>query len=119
MNNKGLVGWIMILLLAAAAGYVAYTGIPIKTTSNGTHSGYVTAIEDNGIFFKSTTVYFKTSVESTQEDAYCVYIENTDLRAKLQQAQTDVKQVTITFDDYLFKSYAKCNGEIALITGVN
>jgi C4-type Zn-finger protein len=109
---------LIVLLIVLAYIIFSFVGIPIKTTSNGSHTGYVTAIEDNGIIFKGVTVYFKTNAQSSQEDRYCLYVENKELRQQLQNAQESQTKVTITFIDYVMKSQVHCSGEIAIITGV-
>lgn len=88
----------------------------IKTTDLGTHSGYVTSVETNGIFFKSDKVYFKSDTSSSQEDEYCV--EDAQIKQQLIKYAETKTFVTITFEDYLLIGRSICKGESALIIGV-
>lgn len=87
----------------------------IQTTKNGFHTGIVTAVETNGIIFKTNRVYFKTNDESTQEDTYCVI--GRQLKEELINKQRSKEIVTLHYDDYLFVGYSLCKGE-PIITGV-
>ena len=120
MNNKGLIGNILIFLVIVLAVCVLFfTGIHIKTTDNGTHTGTITAIETNKMFpyiFETTTVYFKTDTQSSQEDAYCLI--NQSLIPKLEQLQKDKELITIEYIDYLLPSMKECWIGDGIITGV-
>ena len=94
-------------------------GIHIETTSNGTHTGYVTAIETNGIVFKTTSVYFKTDTMSSQEDRYCLIDLQSDLLNRLKQSEESKEKITITFKDYLVTSLSECKrSDNGIITGI-
>lgn len=88
----------------------------IKTTENGAHTGVVTALETNGIIWKTDTVYFKTDAESTQEDVYCVIDKN--LRQELINKQKSKEVITIRYEDYYIIGYSLCAVH-PIITGVN
>jgi len=111
------IAWaITIAIFTIGFVLIGVVGIHIKTTENGTHTGYVTAIETNGLIFKTVTVYFKTDVESSQEDAYCLIDKS--LIPTLQQKQESQEKVTITFYDYLMTSWTECGTGTGIISGV-
>ena len=97
---------------------LAFTGIHIQTTENGTHTGIVTAVETNGIFFKTNTVYFKSDAQSSQEEKYCV--KDNALKNKLITLQKSKAKITIQYIDYIMYSITECSFENiqGIITGV-
>ncbi|MGA2130660.1 MAG: hypothetical protein ABSG05_03565 [Candidatus Pacearchaeota archaeon] len=117
MNKKGsiLSKFIVTVLILLALAILIF-GIPYKTVVNGTHTGIITAVETTGIFFKTVTVYVKTSAFSSQEDQYC--LKNQSLIPMLQQYETSAENVTVTFDSYLWNGYLHCGDESAVVTGV-
>lgn len=120
MNNKGQIGiWVFIILtiiFLIAFIIFGFVGIHIITTRDGSHTGYVTAIEENGIIFKTITVYFKTDTQSSQEDSYCLI--DRSLIPPLREKQENKEKVTITFFDYLMPSFFECGNGIGIIDGV-
>ena len=59
----------LLLLLPVVA--LLLTGCWV-TTTDGEHTGFVTAVEKNGAFWKTGRVYIKSDLSSSQEDIYCV-----------------------------------------------
>lgn len=107
-------------LLAAAAVVwlvlvVPFTGAHIHIGA-GEHTGYVTAVEKTGIFFKTGTAYIKTDVSSSQEDSYCV--TDPAVYAQLQQASESRQKITVQFFSWMISGAAHCNGESAVINAV-
>lgn len=89
----------------------------IQTTSNGEHTGTITAIETDGIIFKTNSVYFKTDAQSSQEDRYCIV--DSDLKEQLSIYQKNKTTVTIIYEDYLIIGYPLCNSDDSgIIIGV-
>lgn len=66
----------------------------VGTPNNGSHTGYVTAVERTGLIFKTNAVYFKTDTQSSQEDTYCATDEVVD---QLREAQVEKKLVTVNY----------------------
>ena len=126
MNKKGqiLAGMVVFVVFMFFAGIAFCILAPafnsdmkfVKTTSNGEHTGTVTAVETDGMIWHRNIVYFKTDVSSSQEDVYCV--ETKELRDKLAQYARDKTEITITYDDYFLIGYGLCDGQSGLITGV-
>jgi hypothetical protein len=79
---------------------------------SGTHTGYVTAIEKTGVIWKTGGVYFKTSMESTQEDHYCV--ENNDLYKKLEEKSLNKENITIEFHEEFFVAPWRCDYTVVI-----
>ena len=123
MNKDGginLIGMFILISVSFLLGFIFYSsiiGLHIIITENGEHTGYVTAIETNGIFFKTTSVYFKTDAESTQEDRYCVI--DKDLVEELRKYQSERKLITIKFYDVISYGWKNCKVEdIGIISGI-
>lgn len=91
-------------------------GVIKYQTSHGEHTGFVTSIEQNGIFWKTWTAYVKTNTTSSQEDAYCVI--DPDVISTLQADAADQQHVDLFYSDWLKKGIQNCNGEDAVITSV-
>ncbi len=98
---------ILIVILILAVVLVA-SGC-IETTSNGKHNGQITAIEKNGLIWKTYTVYVKSDISSSQEDKYC--LEDQSLIQKLEKFSADRTKVTITYRDELIKAPWRCGEE--------
>lgn len=119
MENYHIAGIIGIGLILYALFFFAT--IPIETAS-GKHVGVVTAVEDKGLFFKTTTIYFKTSTYTSQEDTYCLdnRLKNFDeLKQQLNELVANRKTVEIEFIDYLHTSLTRCNSEGAIMVNLN
>ena len=83
-------------------------------SSNGLHTGVVTAVEYNSnLIFGANIVYFKTVRESSQEDRYCVNNEN--VKNQLIEAQKEKREVTINFQNNFLMWKWQCNGGETII----
>ena len=115
VNKKGLFEGLsnifITLLVIAIILFLIFQviGLHITTLIDGKHTGYVTAIETGGIIWKTTTVYFKTETESSQEDKYCLIDKS--LIDILKQKQKSKERITIEYRDYLIKGMVHCNAE--------
>ncbi|MEK6880688.1 MAG: hypothetical protein AABY22_13810 [Nanoarchaeota archaeon] len=121
MNKKGQLAYIVVFLIVLAFLLLSFffiEGLQIKTTENGSHTGYVTAVETNGLFFKTDSVYFKTDTESTQEDRYCLIDES--LKPLLLEYQQNKTLITIEFYDVIFYGWENCKltSDSAIISGI-
>ena len=116
----GLISKIIFgVVIFLAVIVVMFTGIHIKTTNDGSHTGTITAIETNKMFpyiFETTTVYFKTDAQSSQEDRYCLIDKS--LIPELEQLQREKKQVTVKYMDYLLPAMKECGMGNGIIIGV-
>lgn len=111
LNLKYIVAFFIVIYII-----ISFTGLHIVTTVNGEHTGQVTAVEDSGLFFKTTTVYFKSDAQSSQEDSYCLIDKS--LSDSLVRYSKNKTQVTIHYMDYFAKSVMECGGESDIIIGV-
>ncbi|MFH0905974.1 MAG: hypothetical protein V1824_01395 [archaeon] len=76
--------------------------------NDGSHTGYVTATElHKGIPFSDNIAYFKTDLESTQEDMYCV--NDTTVLEQLKEAQKAKKNITIYYSNPFIYFKGLCN----------
>lgn len=82
----------------------------------GQHTGYVTATEQGGFFWKTDRAFFKTDATSSQEDAYCV--ANDFILEKLRIAQQTKSLVTIIYRGELVVPKSSCRDENATIIDV-
>lgn len=86
-------------------------------TSQGEHTGYVTAVQKTGILAKTYDAYIKTSTQSSQEDKYCVTDEV--VAEQLKDAQESRENVTIIFGHGHWIPIFSCNeGVTDIIVGV-
>ena len=110
MNKKaefGVGSAIIIFILAILVLAIPFfTGIHIKTTDEGRHTGTVTAVEINGMIFKTVSVYFKSDAQSSQEDVYCLIDKS--LIPIIEQKANEKAKVTLIYMDYFMTSIAEC-----------
>lgn len=119
MNRKGQTTLIVVLivLFVIILAVPAFFGVPIETTRGGTHTGYVTAVEENGMIWHKYTVYFKTDAQSSQEDMYC--LKDLSLVETLRNKEQNKEKVTITYNSYFSNGLINCDFDTsAIITGV-
>lgn len=100
----GLIGLFLIWLCL----YVPIFGFHYETL-RGEHTGFVTAVEKTGIFFKTGRAYVKTDTQSSQEDSYCVIDEN--VYQQLQKASVDKVHVNLYFFGWFSAGIKNCEGE--------
>lgn len=93
-------------------------GWHVQTVDDGEHTGYVTAIESEGIWWKTKNIYIKTDVSSSQEDRYCLMVSE-DVEEKLRDTSRNGTKVTVVFKDYLIRGWANCSdASAAIVTGI-
>ena len=94
---------VVLVLLCMGLGL-----IHLNFDADGTHTGYVTAVERNGVFVKNYVIYFKTNKAQSQEDEYCVRQEDIQLAEGLRKSGTDDKEITINYTGEGGLSYHIC-----------
>lgn len=119
MDRKGWFGAIfsaMIVIAVIGGIIITLFGLRGVGTAQGTHTGYITAIEhQSNIIWGADILYFKTDSQSSQEDVYCINNNLLDEARKFQQNRT---LVTITFqNDFLMWAW-DCNGGSTIITEI-
>lgn len=99
---------------------IALIGIGIfgwhRNTGSGEHVGYITAVEKTGLIFKTGTVYVKTDIQSSQEDAYCIVDDQ--LASQLRELAENKSKVSISYFKWISPGITNCDGEPAIISGV-
>ena len=90
--------FLLINLLIIVYAFFWVTGINVQIWE-WQHTGIITAVDTSGVFIKSTTVYFKTDAQSSQEDKYC--LKDTSIIKELQSAQESKKLVTLEYKKYI------------------
>src|SRR3990167_7095341 len=109
--------WITLGILAGLGLLWLLIYIPIAgfhyETARGEHTGFITATEKHGIFFKTNRVYLKTDTQSSQEDLYCVMDE--DVYKQLQKYSIEKSHVNVYFFSYLSAGIKNCSAEGAII----
>ena len=112
---KGTIAVLIIVGLFVGFVHLFLYGWHVQI-GQGEHTGYITAVETNGIFFKTGTAYVKSDTQSSQEDVYCV--ADKSLLPQLTALSEQKAHVSVSYVDWLVKGFAYCNGEDAVITGV-
>lgn len=74
----------------------------------GTHTGYVTAVEETGWIMTVNKAYFKTDVSSSQEDVYC-FDDNHDLKMMLEAMMASGQKVELTFHTEAVSAPWRCD----------
>jgi hypothetical protein len=85
-------------------------------TGRGNHSGYITAVQKQGLIFKTWRAYVKTDLSSSQEDTYCV--DNEETAKKLESMAENKEKGTFQYKKYLFAGMTLCEGEGDIVYGV-
>lgn len=78
-------------------------------TGRGEHTGYITAVERGGVFFKTGRAYLKTDTQSSQEDDYCVI--DPAVYKQLQEYSTTRQHLNVYFYSLFSAGVAQCNAE--------
>jgi len=84
-----IIGIIVVILVLG--------GVRLSSIGQGEHSGFITAVDQNGYIFKNYDVYFKTDNSSSQEDMYCINRSNVALIEQAKEANKARKEVVITY----------------------
>ena len=94
---------------------VAFTGLHVST-GKGTQVGHVSAVEKSGTFWKTGTAYIKPTLESTQEDIYCVMSD--EVFTQLEEKSISGEKVKVSHNSFFSAGVTNCNGEDAIINNV-
>jgi len=111
---------IIITIVGLLVAWFLFWQLPVNgihlNTGDGGHTGFITAVERNGIIWKTYTAYIKTDVSSSQEDLYCVI--DTKVIEQLKEKAKNKEKVTIEYISWLGAGMRYCNAESAIITGL-
>jgi len=114
MTNGELFGGCLSILIIFIVLIVG-PFVVINPTITGTHTGYITAVDQSGLIVKNYKVYFKTDVTSSQEDEYCINHSNTDIANKAIEMQKSRSQVTIKYKGNIGVGFICAKDEITEI----
>ena len=110
----GFFGSILVIILGIS--FIGLVGLHIET-GKGSHVGFVTSVETNGLFFKTNRIYLKTDTQSSQEDDYCV-IDNS-VFSDLKKFSESHSRVEVSYFDWFSKGISNCGHETGgIITSV-
>jgi hypothetical protein len=108
-----LLGWsVMVVFFLAGWGTISHIG----AANSGQHTGYVTAVEQQGLIWKTWRAYVKTDPMSSQEDSYCVM--DPSIIRQLQDAETSRALITVDYASPHIVWKWECDGEGSIITSL-
>lgn len=85
------------LILGIILFILALSPIRWNTEQGGTHNGYITAVDQEGIFYPNYHIFVKTDNQSSQEDSYCVPQYNRVLADQLKAYSRSKTRVNIEY----------------------
>lgn len=103
---------LVVAIVVGLSLFFALTGIQYET-ARGMHTGYITAVMESGIIFKTGTAYIKTDVSSSQEDSYCFMDDSVGMQ--LKEYATSKEHVNVYFFSWLSAGIKNCAGENQII----
>lgn len=106
---------LIVLVIFGSLFVIPFTGLHYET-GNGNHSGYITAVQKQGLIFKTWRAYVKTDLSSSQEDIYCV--ESQETAKKLEVMAENKEKGTFQYKSYLAAGVTLCDNEGEIIYGV-
>jgi hypothetical protein len=96
---------IILISILIVLSFLSLSGCWI-TTRNASQIGYITNVETNGLIFKSSCVYLRTSLESSKEETWCV--EDGNVRKQLENARDKQIKIKINYHDEFFYMPGRC-----------
>lgn len=116
-TEEKVVGCLVGIFVLGLLGLLVFsTFFSLFTPTEGSHTGFITAVEKNGVIWKTGRAYVKTDTQSSQEDQYCVRDQR--VYDELVKAQTSKEKVTVKFNAPLIVAKWDCGGEDAIIYDV-
>jgi C4-type Zn-finger protein len=107
---------LILLVIFVALAVTAIVGLHWEI-SNGEHTGYITAVETNGLIFKTDSIYIKSDVASTQEDRYCILDKK--IKEQLKQKAINKEKVTLVYIDWFNYGWKYCKiNDAAVVVGL-
>ena len=107
----------LVLLIGIPVAFVAAMILGIHwNTGNGSQTGFVSATEQEGLIFKTNRVYIKPTLESTQEDSYCVTDDS--VYQALRLAEIEKRPVSVKHHSFFIAGMVNCKQQAAIINAV-
>lgn len=92
-------------------------GCECGSGADGKHTVYITAVEHaNNLVWDADLVYVKSSLETTQEEKYCV--NDAALKLQLEAFAQNKTRVTIHYHNDFIMWASECNGGQSVIVSV-
>lgn len=110
------ISFLITIFIVVVCAFVVTLVTIFQGYGNGQYVGYVTGTEVRGTVFKTNRVYMKTSLESSQEDMFCV--TDASIYTVLQEHQTMQNRVTVKTMDIGFALPNECDFESTTISSV-
>ena len=108
----------IVIIIGLVLAWFIFWQIPVNglhfETGSGKQVGYISAVEKEGIIWKTGRVYLKPTMESTQEDIYCVM--DRELLVKLEEVSRNNTKIEVKNFDYLVFGMKHCANEVSAIT---
>jgi hypothetical protein len=111
----GIIMAVITVVFGIVPIIMAISGVHYNT-GEGSQVGYVSAFEEEGVIFKTKRAYIKPTMESTQEDIYCVM--DNHVYEELKKAQSEGKKIEVNHFSWLSAGIKNCKGERVIISGI-
>jgi len=115
--NKGAADGGLVIGFLIIAVIILFCTANLHIPNSGQHTGYVSSVEQSGLFWKTWTAYIKTDPQSSQEDTYCV--TDPSVVSELQSAATERSSVTVYYSVPLLTGKWQCGNEQSIIQSIN
>ena len=106
----GLIVLVILIVIVVVPFYLMFA-IRLSGERGGYHSGYVTAVDQDGLIYPNYQVYVKTDNSSSQEDIYCINRNNPTLANQLKELSKSREQVTLYYEGVRGFGMDLCRGE--------
>jgi hypothetical protein len=114
MKNKigGIITIISITIAIILFCLLSIIGLHIEDNT-GSQVGYITTIDTNGLIIKTTSVYIKSNLESSQEERYCVEGDDviTNLKFEWATSYDELKAKAVKRYKYFEKKFISTHNE--------
>lgn len=105
------------LMIAILVAFILFPAVHFSSLGDGTHTGYITAVEQEGYIYQNYRVYVKTDNSSSQEDVYCMKEDKKDLAEKLGEARDNRTLTEVHYSGVRGFGYDLCASYE--VTGIN
>lgn len=102
---------IVIIIIASPILFMTALFFVVISYGSGQHTGYITAVDQEGLLFKNYDVWIKTELSSSQEDQYCISRFDSELADKIKEASEKRQRVTIKYTNYVTMRPDYCQAE--------
>lgn len=107
----GFVGIVLVFIIGTI--FISNIG----ATNGGEHTGYITAVEQEGVIWKTWKAYVKTDPQSSQEDSYCV--KDDSVISQLKDEAKKRSLVTVSYSAPFVVFNWECGGEGSIIRSMS